>query len=67
MKWRAEPEALKPRSFEIKRDPLVGYYLYVFEEGKCVRDHLQDSFEIAVECATEDYDVPKDAWRKVEE
>ncbi len=67
MKWRAEPEALKPRSFEIKCDPIVGFYLYVFEEGKCVRDHLQDSFEIAIESALEDYDVPKDAWRKVED
>jgi hypothetical protein len=63
MKWRAEPEFLKPRSFEIRRDPSVGYYLYVFEEGRCIRDHLQDTFEIAVESALEDYDVPKDAWR----
>jgi hypothetical protein len=67
MKWRANPKALEPRSFEIKHDPLVGFYLYVFESGKCIRDHLQDTFEIAVESAMEDYDVPEDAWRKVEE
>jgi len=67
MKWRATPSKLEPRSFEIKQDPFVGFYLYVFENGKCIRDHLQDSFEIAVESAMEDYDVPKDAWREVEE
>jgi hypothetical protein len=67
MKWRANPKTLEPRSFEIKRDPLVGFYFYVFEGDKCIRDHLQDTFEIAVESAMEEYDVPKDAWRKVEE
>ncbi len=67
MKWRAESELFKPRSYEIKHDPLVGFYLYVFEDGKCIRDHLQDSFAIAVEAALEDYDVPQDAWKKVEE
>ncbi len=67
MKWCVESEALMPRNFEIKHDPLVGFYLYVFENGKCIRDHLQDTLEIAIESAFEDYDVPKDAWRKAEE
>ncbi len=67
MKWIAQPKNLEPRSFEIKYDPTFGYYLFVFENGKCIRDHLQDTFEIAVESAIEDYDVPEDAWRKVEE
>lgn len=67
MKWRANPKGFEPRSFEIKHDPLVGFYLYVFEGGKCIRDYLQDTFEIAVESAMEDYNVPKEAWRKVEE
>lgn len=67
MKWRAGSQALEPRYFEIKHDPLVGFYLYVFENGQCIRDHLQDTFEIAIESAFEDYGVPKDAWRKVED
>lgn len=67
MKWCADCESLKPRYYEIKHDPLVGFYLYVFEGGECVRDHLQDTLEVAIESALEDYDVPKDAWRKVEE
>ena len=65
MKWRADSEFLKPRHYEIKHDPLVGFYLYVFEGDRCVRDHLQDTLEIAIESALEDYGVPKDAWRKV--
>ena len=67
MKWRAASESLKPRHYEIKHDPLVGFYLYVFEGDKCVRDHLQDTLEIAIESASGDYGVPKDAWKKVEE
>ncbi len=67
MKWRADSECLKPRHYEIQHDPAVGFYLYVFEGSRCVRDHLQDTLEIAIESALEDYDVPKDAWRKVEE
>lgn len=65
MKWRAQPESLEPKRFEIEHDPNVGFYLYVFEGGKCIRDQLQDTFEIAVESAMEEYEVPKEAWREV--
>jgi hypothetical protein len=65
MKWRADSESLRPRYYEIKHDPPVGFYLYVFERGRCVEDHLQDSLEIAIDSALEDYGVPKDAWVKV--
>ena len=67
MKWRANPDFLTPRHFEIKHDPLAGFYLYVYDGERCVRDDLQDSLEIAIECALEDYNVPKDAWIKVEQ
>lgn len=67
VKWRAEPETLKPRSFEIKHDPSVGFYFFVFKNGQCIRDHLQDSLEIAIEAGFENYGVPKDAWEEVEE
>ena len=48
MKWRANADSLQPRCYEIKHDPSAGYFLYVFENGKCVRDELQDSLEGAV-------------------
>jgi len=67
MKWRAQSESFKGRVYEIKHDPLVGFYLYVFESGKCVRDHLQDTLDIAIESAYEDFNVPKDAWKIVVE
>jgi len=66
MKWRANSQSLKPRHYEIKHDPSVGFYLYVFEDGKCIRDYLQDTLELAMECAWEDFGVQKDAWKKVE-
>lgn len=59
-------KTIKPRYFEIKEDPAAGFYLYVFEGNKCVYDYLQDTFEIAVECALEDYGVPKNSWEKIE-
>lgn len=67
MKWRANSESLKPRLYEIKYDPAAGFYLYVFEDNKCIRDYLQETLEIAMECAWEDYAVPKNAWKKFEE
>ena len=66
MKWQAKPESLNPSYFEIKEDSSVGFYLYVFENDKCIYDLLQDTFEIAIESAWEDYGVPKNAWEKIE-
>jgi len=67
MKWIADANTLRPRRYEIKYDPSAGFYLFVYENDKCVRDHLQDTLEIVMECALEDYGVSKDLWRKVEE
>lgn len=67
MKWLADSESLKPRHYKIKHDPLAGFYLYVFEGERCVRDHLQDTLEIATETAFEGYGVPRNAWREVQE
>lgn len=71
MKWKANPEFLKPRYFEIEHDPAVGFYLYVFVEGKYdgkyIDNYLQDTLKIAMEQARDDLGVPLDAWIKVEE
>ncbi len=66
MKWKVAPHSPKHRYYEIKHDPSVGFYLYVFENGKCICDYLQDTLELAMECAWEDFGVPKNAWEKVE-
>ena len=67
MKFVAGSEFFKRRYYEIKYDPFVGFYLYVFENDKCIHDHLQDTLEMAIESAWENYGVPKSAWQKVEE
>lgn len=42
------------------------YRLDVWRDGVGVEDQLQDSFEITLRCALEDYDIPLDAWKQVE-
>ena len=49
--------------FVIEEDnPDVGVYLYVYREGKCVSDHLQDDITSCIEFAFENFDVPKTLW-----
>lgn len=67
MKWKAKSQSTKPRYYEIKHDPSVGYYLYVYENGKCVRDYLNDSLELAMEYAWENFGVPLELWKKTKE
>lgn len=62
-KWQAKFKS--HRHYEIKHDPSVGFYLYVFDGNRCIRDYLQDTLEIAIECAWEDFGLPKDAWEKI--
>ncbi|MGL1935432.1 MAG: hypothetical protein OCD01_10440 [Fibrobacterales bacterium] len=53
----------KGNNFIIEEDvPEVGWYLYVYENEVCVKDHLQDSLEIAQHQAFEDYGVPVASW-----
>ena len=55
------------RRFLIEEDlPEVGWYLYVFDEsGKCVADQLQDSIDIIMEIAKDNYNIPKESWRLI--
>lgn len=50
------------RRFRIEHDELVGYYLYVYEGPQCTHDHLQDTLELAKECAREEFGVPTESW-----
>jgi len=45
--------------------PEVGWYLYVFENGNCIKDHLQDTLEDAKEQAKEDYSIQETAWTQL--
>jgi hypothetical protein len=52
------------REFKIVADAGVGFYLYVFEGGKCTYDYLQDSEELAKKCAADLFQVPLTSWLK---
>lgn len=45
--------------------PDVGVYLYVYSDGKCIRDDLQDDIETCKRVACDDYDVPLDGWCEI--
>lgn len=67
-KFRKFKSVCGEREFIIEEDlPDVGWYIYVFEKGKCIRDDLQDTLEIAKEVALEDYAVPVSSWTEVGE
>ena len=53
--------------YEIEYEPGVGFYLYVYKNEECVKDYLQDSLEISMDLAQEEYGARKDAWKKVPE
>jgi hypothetical protein len=66
MKLIANPENLKPLRFVIERDEAAGFYLYVYEDDRCIRDDLQDTLEMAMLVALEDYQVPKESWKRTD-
>ncbi len=47
-----------------------GIYIFVFDRPESrvsLRDHLQDNWEIAKRCASEDHGVTEDMWREIPE
>ena len=51
------------KKFRIEEDyPEVGTYLYVYENGNCTEDYLQDNIEVCKQLAHENYKVPFDRW-----
>lgn len=54
------------REFAIEEDkPEVGAYLYVYENGKCIRDYLQNTVEIAKSFALKKFDVKLESWEEI--
>lgn len=43
----------------------AGFYLFTFDpvSGRCTHDHLQDTLEVALEQAEEDYSLSKGKWQ----
>ena len=61
MKYRKYKAEFTGKIFMIEQDlPEVGWYLYVYEDGRNTYDYLQDTLEIAMSQAEEDFGVPMD-------
>jgi hypothetical protein len=68
MEFKVLKASFENREFKIEEDyPEVGVYLYVFEDGECTRDSLQNDIETCKKIAYEDYKVPIDAWTLAED
>ena len=67
-KFRIYESLQDNRLFRIEEDYLeVGVYLYVFENGKCIKDYLQNDINTCKSIALEDYSVPINSWKLKEE
>jgi len=65
MEFKILKASCKNWEFKIEEDyPEVGVYLYVFKNGECIRDTLQNDVETCKEIAFEDYQLPFDAWEE---
>jgi hypothetical protein len=59
---------LSVREFIIEQDlPDVGYYLYVYENGKCIKDYLQNNLPKIMKQAEELYGIKSEMWKEIEE
>lgn len=51
--------------FKIEEDhPEVGAYLYLYKDGKCIKDFLQNDIENCKQFALDEYGVPKEIWKE---
>ena len=63
-KYKAEYEG---KTFVAEQDlPNVGWHLYVYKDGKNTHDFLQDTKEIAMSQANDDFGVPLNIWVELE-
>jgi hypothetical protein len=65
MKWTASSPVLKTRTFFIEHDEQAGFYLYVYENGRCIQDYLQDTLELAIEMGRQKFQIPRNVWKQV--
>ena len=76
MKWVADITHPKPMHFVIEQQTLrsliagqpdqLGFYIYVYENGRAIYDYLQDNLEQAKGFSFRKFHVPVTAWQQVE-
>ena len=65
-RWIVECPDRPERKYEIQPDKSdAGFYLYVWQDGRCIKDHLQDSLQAAIDQAATDYGVRPELWQEV--
>ena len=64
MRWTAETTYPKRLTYAIEHDEFVGFYLYVYDGGRCIHDDLQDTLDFAKEVAFEKFSVPMNSWKE---
>ena len=68
MKFKIFEAQYENKFLKIEEDyPEVGVYLYVFENGKCIKDYLQNDIETCKLIAFEEYNIPQNSWVFVKE
>lgn len=67
MKWIVSEETNEIKSGLIEWDQDVGYYLYVVKKDGSNFDYLQDDFETAINQAQNQFGIPQNGWKKVED
>lgn len=43
--------------------PEYGFYLFIYENGECTYDYMQDTVEDCKGFAFEEFNVPLDCWK----
>lgn len=57
----------KSKSFKIEEDyPEVGVYLFVYQNGQCIKDYLQNDILACKRQALEEFGVPLNSWKSVD-
>ena len=63
MEYRVFETEHNGKQFRIEEDfPDVGVYLYVYNDGICIVDDLQNDIETCKQIAFEDFQVPFNNW-----
>jgi hypothetical protein len=62
-KWISESDKKPCKRFIIEEEEGIGFYLYVFDGEKCIKDCLQDTLDFAIEQANEDFGVNRASWK----
>jgi hypothetical protein len=68
MKFKILEADFNERIFRIEEDyPSVGSNLYIYENGKCIKDFLQNSIKDCMEFAEEEFGLPVELWVEIKE